>query len=328
MKNLFFILVASLASSQTWAWGKRGHETVGSLAAQLLSKQTVNGRFLSNHSFDMGYYNNTPDIVWKSSDDMYKKEWNQHFIDFEAFDKEFKSRNISETWSPDRKTYFEKFPIKSNEGRAFWRIHELDQKMQSVAKQLQNKKLKKEEKHPLQLQWLIFAGTLGHYVADLAQPLHVTENYDGRSSGQKGIHHWFEESMLDELYPSITQEVLSKATQQWPEFQKKMKGKTAFYLSIELARDSQKYIQQVLDTDKKLGRRSVAIAAEKNKSLIIERLTQGVLYLATIWNLQTDWGPQYDGDRFFSFSHATPYILPDEEPAPKSPEKSETQPTI
>ena len=317
----YWIVLTSLITSTTcFAWGKRGHETVGSLAAQLLAKQTINGRFLLHHSFDMGYYNNAPDIVWKSTDEVYKKEWTQHFIDFEAFDKEFKSRNIENGWSPDRKAFFEKFPIKNNDGRAFWRIQEFYQKLEEISKKLGNKKLKREDRQTLQLNWIVTAGLMGHYFADLSQPLHVTENYDGRSTGQKGIHHWFEESMVDELYPTITNEVYQKAIQRWPQFQKDAQGKTPFQLAIELARDSQKHISKVLEMDQQIGRRSVAIAAEKNKALLIDRLSTGVLYLAYVWNLQTAWGPTYDGERFFGFAHVPAYV----DPGAETPQTTET----
>lgn len=73
--------------SMSYAWGKRGHEMVGSLAAQLLAKEYKGGEFLLYHSFDMGYYNNAPDLVWKSDSDTYKKEYNQHYMNMENFEK-------------------------------------------------------------------------------------------------------------------------------------------------------------------------------------------------------------------------------------------------
>lgn len=43
------------------------------------------------------------------------------------------------------------------------------------------------------------AADLGHYVADSHQPLHLTVNYDGQLSGQRGIHHRYE-SVLTEIH--------------------------------------------------------------------------------------------------------------------------------
>jgi hypothetical protein len=43
------------------------------------------------------------------------------------------------------------------------------------------------------------AADIGHYVADAHQPLHLTMNYDGQMSGQRGIHSRYE-SALVEIY--------------------------------------------------------------------------------------------------------------------------------
>jgi len=49
------------------------------------------------------------------------------------------------------------------------------------------------------------AADVGHYVGDLHQPLHLTENFDGQLTGQDGIHSRFESDMtarhLSELVP-------------------------------------------------------------------------------------------------------------------------------
>jgi hypothetical protein len=43
------------------------------------------------------------------------------------------------------------------------------------------------------------AADIGHYVADAHQPLHLTVNYDGQMSGQRGVHSRYE-SVLTEIY--------------------------------------------------------------------------------------------------------------------------------
>ena len=39
-------------------------------------------------------------------------------------------------------------------------------------------------------------GVLSHYVGDISQPLHVSENYDGQMTGNKGIHQFFETTII------------------------------------------------------------------------------------------------------------------------------------
>jgi hypothetical protein len=48
-------------------------------------------------------------------------------------------------------------------------------------------------------QWhkaMLFASDLGHYVADGHMPLHLTPNYDGQFTAQKGIHSRYETTMV------------------------------------------------------------------------------------------------------------------------------------
>ena len=43
----------------------------------------------------------------------------------------------------------------------------------------------------------IFAADLGHYVADGHMPLHITQNYDGQLTNQKGLHSRYESTMIN-----------------------------------------------------------------------------------------------------------------------------------
>lgn len=52
----------------------------------------------------------------------------------------------------------------------------------------------------------LFAADLGHYVADGHQPLHITKNYDGQSTGQNGIHSRYETRMIGTYNSSIVYE--------------------------------------------------------------------------------------------------------------------------
>jgi S1/P1 Nuclease len=305
--SIFFVVCFSVA--QALAWGKRGHEMVGSLAAQLLAKEHPQGAFLASHSFDMGYYNNAPDLVWKANPEIYKKESPQHYVDIEIFERAFKKRNETNAWNPSRLEFTKKFPeINEKAGRSPWRIQELVSRIEKTTQSLKNKKLTKKEKHQLQEEWLVTAGILGHYFADLAQPMHVTENHDGQLTKQKGLHHWFEENIVDELSPLLYEAVFEKAKAQWKDFFEKHKKMSAFELSLELAKNSHAALPRVLEIDKKQGRSSEKKVSGAYKEIVIERLSLGVLYLATIWGSHLDW--TYDGDRFFNFVATPAYIEP------------------
>ncbi|MBM4176501.1 MAG: T9SS type A sorting domain-containing protein [Ignavibacteria bacterium] len=50
----------------------------------------------------------------------------------------------------------------------------------------------------------LFAADLGHYVGDAHQPLHITRNYDGQFTNQRGIHSRYETQMINRYQGMIT----------------------------------------------------------------------------------------------------------------------------
>lgn len=52
-------------------------------------------------------------------------------------------------------------------------------------------------------QSVLYAADLGHYIGDGHQPLHLTKNYDGQSTGQNGIHSRYETNMISDFYDQL-----------------------------------------------------------------------------------------------------------------------------
>lgn len=50
----------------------------------------------------------------------------------------------------------------------------------------------------------LVAADLGHYVADGHQPMHITRNYDGQTTGNDGIHSRYETSMINRYDDQIS----------------------------------------------------------------------------------------------------------------------------
>ncbi|MGE5500232.1 MAG: T9SS type A sorting domain-containing protein [Syntrophothermus sp.] len=50
----------------------------------------------------------------------------------------------------------------------------------------------------------LFAADLGHYVGDGHMPLHITKDYNGRTSADRGIHSRYETTMIDRFQSQIT----------------------------------------------------------------------------------------------------------------------------
>ena len=198
------VVVSASLPTPAQAWGKRGHAIVCQTAAALLHDRSP---LMTSHAFDLGYYCNVPDLIWKKPA-TYAAEAPEHFMDLEVFNRAFAKRNLAgdpflKTRADFEKTYPE---IPKSAGRAYWRVRELMDDLHSVSDRLANangggtKSLTSQERQTLQELWLVTAGAIGHYVGDLSQPLHVTEDYDGqRDPGQSGIHSWFEDRLVNEL---------------------------------------------------------------------------------------------------------------------------------
>jgi hypothetical protein len=288
-----------------------GHDLTARVAAHLVAESSGKA-FYKAHAFDLGYYSNVPDLVWKKSN--YDVEWYNHFMDLEIFDRELKKAIEEGRWSAkedpyelSRPVFDSKFPtIANNAGRAYWRIRELEKRLGATADLLKQKDILKEERHKLQLEWLVVAGTMGHYVADLAQPLHVTENYDGQMTDQKGIHAHFEDTMVDELWPSIDAQAAKEADRVWAKEQNAIAGKTTTALLKELANSSSKEIDEILKRDKKLSREDLKKSVEAYRPIVTRRIAAGAVTLAELWRRHANWQP--NEDKFFSFNGEPAYI--------------------
>lgn len=313
MKHILLGLMLAM-STDAFAWGRRGHQIVGETAATLAS-QTPGAAGLRAHSFDMGYYANVPDIIWKKPA-TYAFEKPQHYMDLEIFERAFKAKpEIKDPLLLSRKEFEAAFPdIKEDAGRLFWRVRELLARVHEAAIQLRAlPEQKGQARQDLQAKWIVPAGVLAHYLGDLSMPMHVSENFDGQLTGQKGIHGFFEDVCVDELYPKLLMAVNSRATKEWPAFTKANASKTTTELLTALTRKSETRMGELLKTDKKLGRDPKKVCP-KYEALMIRAMTDSSLALAELYRRELGW--TFDDDRFYFFDGKPEYIKPGEAEAP------------
>lgn len=306
--RLSFLIVV-LTPFTAGAWGKRGHQIVAENAA-LIASQEPGAGFLRGQGFNFGYYANVPDIIWKRPA-TYEMEKPQHFMDLEFFDREFaKHPDVKNPLELPRKEFEAKFPeIPQMAGRAYWRIRELYADLEKVTQSLRDlKEQSGKARQKLQEKWVVLAGIMGHYIGDLGQPLHVTENHDGQMTGQKGVHSYFEETLVDELYPDLNCEVNKEAKREWPMFTKKNSQKTVLELVSDLTARSRKDLPKLLELDKKSKRENVEKNTQIYHSLIRQRLVDSTLVLAELYRRQVGW--TFDNNRFFFMAGEPEYIKP------------------
>jgi hypothetical protein len=317
------LLLGSAFSPSALAWGRRGHAIVCETAATLLSEQAV----MKKHSFDLGYECNVPDLVWKKPA-TYAIEAPQHFMDLEIFSRAFaQSSHDGDPFALSRGDFEKAYPsIPVSAGRAYWRIRELMDRLDADATALKNAGASKPSASKTavpsadiaarQEDWLITAGAIGHYVGDLAQPLHVTENYDGKMSGQKGIHSFFEDRVVDELAVGarLQFDVAAAASKKWKDFDRRSKKLSTLELIERLASESNASIAELLKIDKRVGRKDIKKTARAFRPMIRDRMAAGALVLAELWSRELDW--TYHGEKFYNFAASPEYIPPGTNAAP------------
>lgn len=281
---------------------------MGETAATLASTEP-NSEFMRDHSFDFAFYNNVPDFFWKRQE-YYDIERPQHYMNLELFDRAFKAKPSEKNpFELTRQDFDAKYPeIPLSAGRAFWRIRERVAELEDLTEKLKKIDPKENQaQRDLQGKWIVVAGTLGHYVADLSQPLHVSLNFDGQDTGQKGVHSFFEDACVDEIYPEVAVAVKKEAEKRWPKFKKENSKKTLIQLLDQLAKSSLSKLKLVLDIDKK-SKRDVKKGARAYQKLIVERLAEGSLYLAEIY--RRNLGFNFDNKKFYYFEGEPEWVNP------------------
>ncbi|PWU15095.1 MAG: hypothetical protein C5B49_12325 [Bdellovibrio sp.] len=326
-RRLFFapflcLLIGLVSSPDVHAWGRHGHQIIAETAALLASDQPM-AEFLRARTFELGYYANVPDFMWKRLA-TFVREDPQHRMFLEKFDRFFQiHKEVDHPFALPRAEFDKRFPEASVDwGRAYWRIRELVDRLGSITEVLRHQKdLVGKERQEVQSQWLVVAGVLSHYPADLAMPLHVTENNKGQLTHQEGIHPYFEEAMVDQLLPALRLQVYTKASEKWPEFSKKNAKKTTLELIEELAASSRSEIKTLLDMDLAHPRTNDLKDARRYEPLIIRRMVAGSLVVAELYRRQVGW--LFDDVKFFLVTGEPAFIEPGEVASPvKGPKDS------
>lgn len=160
-------------------------------------------------------------------------------------------------------------------------------------------------------------GVMGHFIGDLAQPYHVTINFDGWEGGHGGVHEYMESAVVKHLGPELENDVLNKAKEST--FRKSLEEDlkvdwkqpaAAASFAINLASNSYRLLGEALRLDEKYaiekkgtqvasGDKSFLFEKEKykparksaknpevlagHKPLLVNRLAVGSYALAMIW---------------------------------------------
>jgi hypothetical protein len=260
-----------LISNLAFAWGHTGHEKLAEVATTLT---TYGHDFWQANMKTMGVLANVPDVVWKAKA-TYQLEKGTHFFQPDSY---FSDPSQFSQFPRDYATAAAKYTSTALDetGTATWR-----------AQQLYTLAVAAFKSGDFQ-SGIEYAGTMSHYIGDLSQPLHVTKNYDGQETNDKGIHGYFETENIqtvDEatLVAAITQQASAMLSDK--NFVQQSAGKVIDTVFNEVSR-AYSFKDAVINNDLKLGRSGAGSAAQLK--LAESRMGDGAATLAIVlsrmWN--------------------------------------------
>lgn len=166
-------------------WGYKGHEIIGKNSG--LSFHTSMGQFeawipvLTSHSADADKRKS-----WDKTEDI------KHYIDIDNYSEYKENGFISQDLDSLIAKYGRKFI--EDQGTLPWATLKAYDSLVSLFRSRQYDAA------------ALIAADLSHYVADGHMPLHLTRNYDGQFSGNKGIHSRYESTMIGKFASQIVYE--------------------------------------------------------------------------------------------------------------------------
>ena len=177
LKRFRVIMVLAIIAVTTASWGFLVHKTVHQLAVYELPA-SLSPFFYQNMEY---LVNNAPRPDVRRNQD--STEATKHFIDLEMFGKDA-VRKMPEDWASAVKPYSEDSLLKY--GYVPYHIVYMKGKLTEAFKAGNKDSI------------LFYATDMGHYIGDANVPLHVTSNYDGQLTNQKGLHSLWE-SVIPEM---------------------------------------------------------------------------------------------------------------------------------
>ncbi len=309
-----------LGTGNIWAWGERGHDAITRVAVRIVSKSDPQGlgALLLTKAHMMAHLSNVPDIVWRNvGKEIASQNRPTHFIDLEYIWAEKTLPQLSQL-PPSYKLYQQRImaqcKIKQNPcpkgdsmerkasqaGHAPFRVAQLVNLAISTGKRI--KLLQDQKKAPHRklkqegLQFLTYLGVLSHFVGDLGNPHHTTMDYDGKLTGQGGLHSYFESQVVRALGLDLEHEVLDYILKSKPYLfiQSEYKPQSPLEMIYALALDSHRRLESLRELDRKHSlieqswtsaakRRSADTVKEHYREFVIQRLGAAADTLAQFW---------------------------------------------
>ena len=177
-------LLPVMLVQQGLAWGKDGHRMINRLAGEALPSDVP--KFLRSHDAvtALEYYGPEPDR-WKSAGEpeLNAAQSPEHFLDLEYADLvgELPRRRYDyiRALAYAQKSHVDLALTPEKVGLLPYQATEVWERLKSAMRDYRALKEQHADTKPVECEIVFLAGWLGHYVADGAQPLHTSIQYNG-----------------------------------------------------------------------------------------------------------------------------------------------------
>ena len=169
-----------------FAWGPDGHRMINRLAIQTLPQDAPAFLFTPAALNEVEYLGPEPDR-WRSpaEPELSAEQAPDHFINFEQADVVGTLPRGRYDFIAELAQYRDAHPDQAaaetpeKVGMQPWQTEEVWQRLKSGFREYRAALARHQDTKPEEAAILFYAGWLGHYVGDGAQPLHVSRNYNG-----------------------------------------------------------------------------------------------------------------------------------------------------
>ena len=283
MKRAISLLFVLAAAPLAFAWGEKGHSIVNEAATVALPADMP-------HFFHQAY----PELIWLGYDpDRWKSGAPEslaavndpdHFLDYEYVQgldlPESRYKFIDLMYTSGRLRRLGIDNVKA--GFAPWRVAELAQTLQVHFRNWRFSAPGSMERMALERDIIHFAGILGHYVADSANPHHATINYNGwvlpnpnNYANDCTIHSRFESAFVSHAVDVADVNPKVVATP--------VLHTDYFATALQLIRNSNSLVETLYRIDRDGGFNPLGPAPREGFAFATDRLAVGATYLRDLW---------------------------------------------
>lgn len=211
------LLFLFLFNGAAYPWGGRGHALVCESAIHLVKDKTLK-QFLINKTNAITYLCNLPDTYWRSVPGA-ALGGPTHFFEPDLIGLPLSAPDIGKSYlqfstaAKGKENLVTRKPVLSASrelGSSWWRADQFFRLAVNAGLKAKQKKTLDKDDVDLYQFWVMM-GLLGHFIADNAQPLHNTKNYDGWENGHGGLHSYYESDLVNELPPSAIVDIIKAA---------------------------------------------------------------------------------------------------------------------